>query len=184
MAIWVLKYAFEETDKKDIAKKVGNLGHKGTALAKYLIDQHGWKAVYYNPDVNHPRDADGEHISSYYNQVKKACTYSVDKVPTAFKVINYRPSKTIVTPYLKETKKTTVDYDIFKLIPFGLGMSRGGMHVWLYSYGKVYESHWEKDFNNGLYTAIPLNNFAWLSGIVVVPPDAHALLTMSKVKCG
>jgi len=184
MAIWVLKYAFEQTGRPAISSKVGTLGEKGTELAKYLIGQQNWTGIYYNPDVNHPLDGDGEHISSYYNQVKKTCSYSVDKVPVGHHVINYQPSGRIVTTYLKATTKTTIDYDLFKQIPFGLGMSRGGMHVWLFSYGKVYESHWDKEYLDGLYTAMPLNQFPWLSGIVVVPPDAQSLLTMSKVKCG
>ena len=70
MAIWVLKYAFEKTQQLTIASRVGGLGQKGTELAKYLIHNHNWKGVYYNPDLNHPEDGSGEHISSYYLQVK------------------------------------------------------------------------------------------------------------------
>lgn len=184
MAIWVLKYAFRQTGNTSATKKVGILGDKGTELAKYLIDTLNWKAVYYNPDVNHPMDGDGEHISSYYQQVKASCSYSVSKVPVTHRVINYNPSASRVTPYLGLTKKTVVDYNLFRSVPFGVGMSRGGTHVWLYSYGKVYESHWDREFNNGLYTAMQLSSFPWLSGIIVVPPDAHNLLLMSKVKCG
>jgi hypothetical protein len=183
MAIWVLKYAFEKTGNPAAALKVGNLGSKGTELAKFLIGAHLWKAVYYNPDVNHPMDGKSEHIASYYNQVKKSCEYSVGRVPVTHKVINYRPGSVKVTPYLDLTKKTDLDYQTFSKVPFGLGMSRGGTHVWLYSKGKVYESHWEREFTNGLYTAMPLNTFPWLSGIVVVPPDSHHMLNISKVKC-
>lgn len=184
MAIWVLKHAFTKTARPTAASRVGGLGEKGSELAKYLINQHGWKGVYYNPDVNHPLDGSGEHIASYYNQVKKYCYYSVGKVPVHRKVINYKPSSKKVTSYLNLTKKTVVDYNIFKSVPFGVGMSRGGTHVWLYSYGKVYESHWDKEAKEGLYTALPLTMFPWLSGVVIVPPDAHHMLTMAKVKCG
>ena len=149
-----------------------------------MIAEHLWKGVYYNPDVNHPLDGDGEHIASYYNQVKKSCSYSVDEVPVSYKVINYRPSPVKVTSYLKLTKKQSVDYNWFKKVPFGLGMSRGGTHVWLYSYGKVYESHWEKESGDGLYTNMPLDQFPWLSGVVIVPPDSQHLLSISTVKCG
>ena len=183
MAIWVLKYAFEKTLKPEAARRVGGLGQKGTELAKYLIEHHGWKAVYYNPDVNHPRDSQGEHIASYYNQVKKSCSYSVSKVPVSNTVINYQPSDIKVTEYLGPTKKIVTDYNVFKRVPFGLGMSRGGLHVWLYSLEKIYESHWEKEANKGLYTAVKLNEFEWLSGIIVVPPDSHHLLNVSTVKC-
>lgn len=183
MAIWVLKYAFEKTLKPEVARRVGGLGQKGTELAKYLIDHQGWKAVYYNPDINHPRDGEGEHIASYYNQVKKSCSYSVSKVPVSNTVINYKPSENKVTPYLELTTKVVTDYNVFKRVPFGLGMSRGGLHVWVYSLEKIYESHWDKEANDGLYTAVRLNEFEWLSGIIVVPPDSHHLLKVSTVKC-
>jgi hypothetical protein len=55
----------------------------------------------------------------------------------------------------------------------------------MYSFAsdKVYESHWDREFGSGLYTAMPLHQFPWLSGIVVVPPDSHSLLTMAEVNC-
>jgi hypothetical protein len=183
MAIWALKYAFEKSGNPEASQRVGGLGEKGTELAKYLINTHRWKAVYYNPDVNHPRDRHGEHIVSYYNQVKKNCTYSVGRVPVSNTVVNYKPSKNIVTTYLGPTKKKVTDYNTFSRIPFGLGMSRGGMHVWLYSKEFVYESHWEKEATNGLYTKTQLKMFPWLSGVIVVPPDYHHLLTVTTTNC-
>lgn len=182
-AIWVLKYAFKQTGNSAAEIRVASLGNKGTDLAKYLINIHSWQAVYYNPDVNHPMDGSGEHISSYYNQVKKTCLYSIGRVPVTQKVINYRPSGIKVTKYLGPTKKNAVDLEIFKKIPFGIGMSKGGTHVWIYSLGKVYESHWDREAGSGLYTGVDLTKFAWLSGIVVVPPDSLHLLKMSKVTC-
>jgi len=77
----------------------------------------------------------------------------------------------------------SVSIKLLEKIPFDIGMSRGGEHVWVFSYGKVYESHWDKEPGSGLYTAIPLPDFAWLSGIIVVPPDSNHLLTMSEVIC-
>ena len=183
MAIWVLKYAFEKTGNPSLAKRVGGLGERGTDLARFLINERGWRGVYYNPDVNHPLDGSGEHIVSYYNQVKKRCVYSVAAVPVSHKVINYSPSKIRVTPYLEATKKDPLNYAIFKRIAFGLGMSRGGSHVWLYSYGKVFESHWDRTSGHGLYTEMELTKFPWLSGIIVVPPDQDHRLTISKVEC-
>jgi len=183
MALWVLAYAFEQQGEAAIAKKVRRMGNNGTELSNYLIDQRGWKGVYYNPDVNHPSDGSGEHIFSYYQQVRKKCSYSVAVVPVSYKVINYAPSKKKVTSYLPLTKRDAVDFYIFNTVPFGLGMSRGGEHVWLYSNGYVYESHWDREPSTGLYTSVPLGRFPWRSGIVVVPPDKHHLLSMSKVVC-
>jgi len=88
-----------------------------------------------------------------------------------------------VTPYLALTTRNTVDYVAVKAVPFGLGMSRGGKHVWLFSKGDVYESHWDREPAGNLYTTVPLEQFIWLSGIVVVPPGKKHLLTMSKVVC-
>jgi len=182
-AIWVLKHAFQKTGNFAAVSRVGRLGNKGTELAKYLISELHWHGVYYNPDVNHPFDSSGEHIASYYNQVKKNCKYSIGNIPVSHKVINYNPSGIKVTSYLGPTKKITVDYDILKKIPFGIGMSRGGEHVWVFSYGKVFESHWSQEAGNGLYTAVKLSDFVWLSGVIVVPTDSSHLLTMSKVEC-
>lgn len=113
MAIWVLKDAFEKTARADIARRVGSLGHKGTELAKYLIGTHSWQGVYYNPDVNRPYDGEGEHISSYYLQVKKSCTYSVSKVPVSHGLTNYKPSSKIVSKNIGLTtdrKRTTTHF--------------------------------------------------------------------------
>lgn len=77
-----------------------------------------------------------------------------------------------------------INYNLFKKVPFGLGMSRGGTHVWLYSKGEVIESHWSL-IGKGLYTKTPLNRFQWYSGIIVTPPDyRHLLSEISEVKCG
>lgn len=64
-----------------------------------------------------------------------------------------------------------------------MGVSRGGDHVWVYSFGKVYESHWDKEAGSGLYTAVPMEDFIWLSGIVVIPKDSNHLLNMTPVLC-
>lgn len=184
MAIWVLKHAFEKIGKTEISSKVGTLGEKGTSLAKYLISHHSWRGVYYNPDVNHPLDGSGEHTFSYYNQVKKKCRYSVARVPVNRKVINYRPNTKKVNEYLDLTDKKMINYNLFKKIPFGLGISRGGTHVWLYSYGKAIESHWGA-VGKDLYTERDFLNFPWYSGVIIIPPDyRHLLSEISEVKCG
>jgi hypothetical protein len=76
-AIRVLKDAFHKTCNLGAEKRVGNLGEKGTELAKYLINNHGWTGVYYNPDVNHSSDGSGEHISSPRRIWKYSSGYQV-----------------------------------------------------------------------------------------------------------
>src|ERR1019366_1950838 len=61
----VLSFAFEQNGKKAAAAKVKSLGQYGTELAVYLVSDHGWKGVYINPDVNHPRDKQYEHVKTY-----------------------------------------------------------------------------------------------------------------------
>jgi hypothetical protein len=117
--IWVLQHAFRETGNPIAADKVGTLGAKGTDLAKYLIDQHHWHGVYYNPDVNHPSDGSGEHIVSYYKQVKAKCKYSVAGVPVQYKLINYRPSGIQVSPGLPLTTQN------LEHVPVALGRRDG-----------------------------------------------------------
>ncbi len=67
---------------------------------------------------------------------------------------------------------------------FGFGLSKGGMHTWVFSKGKVYEVHWDK-IGSELYEATPLRRFPWLSGAIIIPPDQAAFLAAtSKLKCG
>lgn len=67
-----------------------------------------------------------------------SCTYSVGRVPVSHRVTNYEPSGVKVTLYLGLTKRKETDYDAFQKVPLGLGMSRGGAHVWVYSYCDVF----------------------------------------------
>ncbi|MEA1933833.1 MAG: hypothetical protein U9N60_05310 [Thermodesulfobacteriota bacterium] len=60
---------------------------------------------------------------------------------------------------------------MLKKVKFAVGVSRGGKHTWLYSLGKVYEVHWDK-IGAELYEVTNLEDYAWLSGALVVPPDA------------
>lgn len=86
----VLKYAFEKSGDKAISDKVAKLGEYGTKLAAYLVNNQNWKGVYYNPDVNHPRDGNLEHPFSYYKKVILSKQYYT--IPMTYWVINYKPT--------------------------------------------------------------------------------------------
>lgn len=81
-------------------------------------------------------------------------------------------------------KLNTVDIASLGLVKFGFGLSKGGMHTWVFSKGKVYDVHWDKVGAN-LYEATLLKNFHWLSGAIVIPPDQAIYLANSeKLKRG
>jgi hypothetical protein len=176
----VLKYAFDQTGDKAAAEQVANLGRYGTKLAAYLVKTHQWKGVYYNPDVNHPSDGQLEHPYSYFKKANLSKVYY--DIPISHMVINYSPTPA-TNPHLKSfsslggikdpTVKESKQLDELKKIPFAVGLSRGGMHTWLYSTGSIYEVHWDR-IGSDLYEATNFEDYAWLSGALVVPPDAAA----------
>lgn len=182
----VLSYAFQKTGNVQAAEQVWSLGKHGTELAQYLVVQHGWKGIYINPDVNHPLDASSEHSYSHY-LANKTCKYY--KIPLQYKVINYTPTPKDnpafqqLNDHLGETPLNAVDIAGLEKVKFGFGVSRGGMHTWVYAEGKVYEVHWNA-IGTDLYQATPLRFFPWLSGAIVIPSElAVALPASAKLSC-
>lgn len=176
----VLKYAFEKSGNPAAAAKVGTLGQYGTKLATYLTNQHKWKGVYYNPDVNHPSDGQLEHPFSHYKKVLTSKQYY--GIPISHTVINYNPTPKSHGQYksfsgIGGSKALTAldvtNFNELKKIKFGVGVSRGGQHTWMFSLGKVYEVHWAS-VGADLYEASNLETYAWLSGAIVIPPDTFA----------
>ncbi|MGD8782902.1 MAG: hypothetical protein PVG75_00615 [Thioalkalispiraceae bacterium] len=186
-ALNVMSYAFEQTGNKEAAKKVWSLGQHGNELAAYLVNQHNWKGIYINPDVNHPKDRSDEHTYSNY-LANRSCKYY--KIPLSYKVVNYNttsklhPSFQKLNTHLGETKLNLTDVKSLSKVKFGFGISRGGKHTWLFSNGKVYEVHWDS-IGAGLYESMHISKYPWLSGAIVVPPDQALLLSKSvMLKCG
>lgn len=174
----VLKYAFEKSGDKASAEKVSKLGEYGTELAAYLVKEHNWKGIYYNPDINHPRDGNVEHVYSYYKKLLHSKQYYT--IPITYLVINYKPTPKTNGNYKSfsriggskdPTTKTVSQLERLKKVKFAVGVSRGGKHLWLFSFGKLYEVHWDK-IGSDLYGATDLEDYSWLSGALVVPPDA------------
>lgn len=57
-----------------------------------------------------------------------------------------------------------------KRVRFGVGVSKGGRHTWLFSLGWVYEVHWDQ-IGPSLYEKSSFETYGWLSGAIVLPPD-------------
>jgi len=185
-ALNVISFAFKSIGNNEAAKRSWGLGKHGTELAKYLVNHHGWKGVYINPDVNHPLDSDSEHAYTSYLASKK-CEYY--KVPLEYKVTNYAITPKTNPAFGKLNKSkgvtalNTIDIASLEFVKFGFGVSRGGRHTWLFSKGKIYEVHWD-EIGANLYESSSIRAFPWLSGAIVVPSEQAALIVASaKVKC-
>jgi hypothetical protein len=189
--IAVLKHAFKSVGDEGSAKRVGSLGKYGTELAKYLVETHKWKGIFLNADVRHPEDGLDEHVAA--NRIAAAkCSYY--EIPVQYRLVNYRLTPKSDADYGKYTKKETIPSPdelisavAIHLVKFGFGVSKGGMHTWLFSYGNVYEVHWGESADSGnLYEARSLvAKFPLFSGALVVPPDqAASLASIAKQSCG
>jgi hypothetical protein len=168
----VLEYAFEQVGNKAASAGVRAHYQKGTTLAQYLVGQ-GWGAYYWNPDVREPRDGKSEHPFSYKLAKSSASYYNVSLKGY---IIDYH-----LTPapwsLFRKPKRTPdmVAFDKFSKVRFAYGLARGGDHTFLLSFGMVYEVHWDAiggDPAKKLYEASSFWAYPWLSGLVVVPPDA------------
>ena len=89
-----------------------------------------------------------------------------------------------ITSYSSLESLGRVSYAALKLVKFGFGLSKGGLHTWLFSEGKVYEVHWDQMPSGNLYEAMALNKFMWNSGAIIVPKDqVSKLATLSGLPC-
>jgi len=56
-------------------------------------------------------------------------------------------------------------------LQFGLLAARGGVHMAMIVNGDVHEVHWDVPATSrDAITATPLEQFAWLSGVIAAPP--------------
>ena len=184
-ALNVITYAYKKTNNDEAARQVKKLGAHGHRVSEYLVTKQRWVGVYISPDVTHPLDASREH--TFANQlVTKTCTYY--QVPIKYRAVNYNPTPKGDPNFQKLNKKAPetplnqVDLEALAKVPFGFGISRGGMHTWLVSSGSVYEVHWD-GIGADLYERTPLEVFGWLSGAIVVPPDQANQLSLSAQTC-
>jgi hypothetical protein len=171
----VLRETFNAKGQGDAFKKIlssaskesgGSL--KGTKLIDALRTQAGWKVLYWNPDTSFvdtkpDGSKDTEHTYSAHVAKTKGTYYGVpiekDKL-----VADYSPKAGT------KTSRDTTALDKLRKIPFGVIAARGGMHIAMLVSGVVYEVHWkEQCTSERVFEATPLENWAWLSGIVAAP---------------
>jgi hypothetical protein len=136
----------------------------GIDLQRALQAELGWKAVFFAPDPRNPRDANPEHPFAYRKVLEQGTYYGI-KVEAEKSVVGYRPTDATKTA-------ATTELERLRRVPTGLLAVRGGMHMALLAYGKVYEVHWSKRADDtALVTATDLAAFEWQSGVVVMPPE-------------
>lgn len=180
-----MSYGFKMSGHPDAAQQVWKYIIRGVDLAGYLVHQHDWSCVYINPDVKHPRDENAEHPFSYNYDVKRRCTYY--GLPVFATALNYHPTvetdSGIIYGAGEQTPLELDDIQKLEAVKFGFGLSRGGMHTWLFSEGQVYEVHWD-GIGDSLYERSSIIEFPWLSSVIVVPPESARKLRESGInKC-
>ena len=170
----ILQYAFKESSQPQHVQGVQQHYFDGGELAKYLVESAGWKAYYWNPDVRHPADGDDEHPYSYriakdkkYYGYLNTTTHPEAKIPITGLIVNFRPTSVAGEG---QTPLQTEQLSWFKQVPFAYGIARGGTHTFVVSRGKIYEVHWDQ-IGESLYEVSNFEDFPWLSGAVVIPPN-------------
>ncbi len=190
----VLIYACEKAGFRTYIPKIKQLGidkQDGSALAKWLLDYANWKVHYWNQDVTYKGDgnehgwsykrlldtkrylpdnarvnlAAGGMIVDYNTRVKtKRVWYSTPvSVPTL-------PVTVPIPTYIDvSTENTEILRKLYQL-KFAYGIARGATHTFLFSFGDVFEVHWDS-IGAGLYGSVPFKTYPWLSGALLVPPD-------------
>ena len=153
---------------RDIYKKVTANGAKATDLARFL-QADGWEGVYFNPDVKNPlassSDDGREHVNTAHTAKKKGTYYGL-KVHHL--VLNYRPTEVDGVGVAKET----VGLEALREVPFFFGMARGGRHAFVGTHGEISEVHWDaQPVSKKVMSEIKLEDFEWLSGLLLVPPQ-------------
>ncbi len=190
-----LQKGFEETAQAAVYKRINKFlndnDRDGLALA-YALRLLGWKIVYWNVDVNAapplPDDRKivgqnpADHAWSTNIALKKKEYYGV---PIDANMINFAPLKG------STTKKDLSAYARLSDVPYYVGISHAGFHVWQGSYGNVTESHsyWDpiekRNIEVGMFnppyespTGISAEyqgkrqTFYYYAGIIAIPPGS------------
>jgi hypothetical protein len=162
----------------------------GLALA-YSLKKLGWKIVYWNPDVNATpdlptsnREIVGITLDDHIEDTRNALTRKIyGGVSIDALMINFEPLPKSTTPRDDRAFKALVK------VPYYIGISHDGEHVWSGSYGSVIEAHssFDPDSKRNLETGafhppfgspvgrIVVENrkrhkYFYYSGIIAIPP--------------
>jgi hypothetical protein len=158
--------------------KARDAGSRGTVLLAEARREDHFVTWYYSRDVKHDED---------YHHVRKAGfgppgghrfvrgEQSHRKIDVTVRIdqwaINFAPDPKT------GTKKETGGLEALKRVPFGIGAADWGAHTFIFSYGSVYEAHWESEPNNRkkpVFEKTPFEDFTkdWPSGVIAVPPGS------------
>ena len=76
----------------------------------------------------------------------------------------------------RSTPASTSCIDKLDKVPFWVGCARGGIHVFCGTGANVSEFHWESPATDpNAMELVALKDYAWLSGIIAVPPQVWAV---------
>lgn len=140
----------------------GSTGFKGLELMQAL-QRSGWSGHYWNPDVKNPRDNGDEHPWSYYLANKNDEYYGLE-VDMNRAIINYNLTD-------MDEAHSSSGLDALRKVPFAVLGAKGGKHMAVVVYGKVYEVHWSASpTSDAVISEVDLGEWGWLSGAVVIPP--------------
>ena len=185
-ALNVLSYAYNKADKVEAAAKVWELGKHGADLAAYLVTRQAWKGIYIKPDIVPASDNKTE---AAYSNLLAARTGQYYNVPLCSQFLNQRPGLRDKSASFQLHPKhglgflDEVEISSLQSLRFGFGISKGGMHTWLFSRGDVYQVHCA-DNGTVIYEKRALQQYPWLNGVIVVPPDQVTQLTaVAHVHC-
>jgi hypothetical protein len=112
--------------------------------------------------VRRGQAGDGEHP---YSARVAAAQRTYYRVPIVGGITNYRPSSG------SSTRQDLSGIRRLERVPFWVGCARGGTHVFCGVRGNVCEFHWNyAGTDPNAIELVPLADYAWLSGVVVIPP--------------
>jgi len=160
--VWAMEcaeYAFNKVSQGNQWNQIASVARrnrlKGTVLIGELIKRN-WTGIYWNPDVTDTSDS--EHSYSAYVAKKQGTYY---KLKVSDMVVDYRRNPKNMTGINKLDK-----------VPFWVGCARGGQHVFCGTGANVSEFHWDYPATNPkAMEQVPLKDYAWMSGIIAVPPQ-------------
>lgn len=184
----VLVYGHDKIGRANVSEKIIKTPlPMGKMLALFLVNEMGWKAHYWNPDVKNKRKGDSEHASSYKDMALAKNSYY--DIPISGLIVDYnkqeKSTKTVWLPSAATFPGTpvpipmpiTVSSDNLGIIEtlskvkFAYGMARGGTHTFLFSYGEVFEVHYEEE-GAKLYGKKAFKDYNWFSGCLLTPQDS------------
>jgi hypothetical protein len=187
----VLSYGHNQINRGYAAERIMKIPvPMGKKLALFLVNE----AHYWNPDVRNERKGDPEHSSSYKNMVLAKNSYY--DIPISGVIIDYNkevkttkrvwntipvitcppfvgqvPSISVPVGSTVVSTDNTAILEKLSQVKFAYGISRGGDHTWLFSFGEVFEVPFEEE-GAKLYGKKLLKNFNWFSGCILTPQDS------------